>query len=179
MDKWLRDLIIYSALMILGGIGGYFALQSILINHYSFTENQSQMYGGLGAVALVYLVIIIYIIFNHMEDFAATFGGKKRRDAWIAKDKRITKELLEKENKKHGLIPGEEIQGEGRAGPLGGIGAILNVIKEDAAERKQDEVEQIEMMRKFEEFKYKEKMGKFLEEEEILKEMNRVKEKIN
>ena len=92
MQKWLRDLMIVSTLMVAGALGGIYGGRYVYYNYIGNKDNISMMVEGFSAVILVNLVIYVYIILNHAEDFQAVFCNK--REQWLKHDREVTQKLL-------------------------------------------------------------------------------------
>jgi hypothetical protein len=95
MQQWLRDWAIVTTLMVAGALTGVYGGKHIYYKYYGNKEHICIMVQGFSAVVLVNIVIYVYIIINHTEDFKAVFC--KDRERWIKHDKEETARLLREE----------------------------------------------------------------------------------
>ena len=81
----LRGFHITFILMIIIPISIFFIIRSVL-NKFNFTKNQQDVYGVIGVLVSVWLILISYAIYYFKDDFYTVFCKKKEGDK--TKDKK-------------------------------------------------------------------------------------------
>ena len=72
-------------LMIIIPISTFFIIRTVL-NKFNFTRNQQDVFGVIGVLVSVWLILISYAIYYFKDDFYTVFCKKKEEDK--AKDKK-------------------------------------------------------------------------------------------
>ena len=66
-------------LMIIIPISTFFIIRNIL-DRFNFTKNQQNVYGFIGVIISVWMILVTYIIYYFRNDFKAFFCPKKEKD---------------------------------------------------------------------------------------------------